>query len=308
MKHAPIVLFVYNRPKHARYTIRALQENTIAEYSELFIFSDGPKGEVDYDKVKSVRDFLYTIRGFKNVTIIEREKNLGLADNIVDGVTKIVNEYGKAIVLEDDIVTSPYFLKFMNEALERYESESKVMHIAGYMFPIKRDNLPDAFFLKPTTCWGWATWKRAWCYFNKDSQMWINFLTEEQKKDFNLNNTYDYWSQLKLNYEGKIKTWAIFWYLSVYASGGLSLHPKESLTKNIGHDNSGVHCGKTRNYNVKLSYKSQWSFPEEVKEHLLARKYLEEYFVRIKSRRQNRLCAEDFYDELRRILKKVLFL
>jgi len=185
MIFAPIVLFTYNRPWHTRRTIEALQKNHLASESVIFIFSDGPKTEEDEPKVEEVRKFLKTIQGFKQIEIIEREKNWGLAKNIIDGVTKVVNEYGKVIVLEDDIVTSPSFLKFMNEALNRFEDKEKVMHISGYMYPIKTEGLPDTFFIKPTSCWGWATWKRAWKFFERNPQKQINSLTKDQIKDFN---------------------------------------------------------------------------------------------------------------------------
>ena len=136
---------------------------------------------------------------------------------------------------------------------------------------------------KPTSCWGWATWKRAWKFFERNPQKQINSLTKDQIKDFNLNNSYDYWSQLVLNYEGKLYTWAIFWYLSVYLNNGLSLHPRESLTKNIGTNAGGTHFkAKTKVFDVELSTKDNWDFPDIIEEHFLARKRLEEYFNRIK--------------------------
>lgn len=128
-----------------------------ARESEHFIFSDGPKNEEAVAKVKEVREYLKTIDGFKKITIIERDRNWGLANNIIDGVTEIVNEYGKIIVLEDDLVTSPYFLRFMNEALEMYKDEERVFGITGYAYPIKKDGLPSTFFMKDGGCWGWAT-------------------------------------------------------------------------------------------------------------------------------------------------------
>jgi hypothetical protein len=276
---SPIILFTYNRLWHTKQTVEALQNNLFAEQSNLFIFSDGPKTEKDEPKVKEVRKYLKTIKGFKNIEIIERDKNWGLANNIIDGVTKIVNEYGRIIVLEDDIVTSPYFLKYMNEALSKYEDKEKVMHVSGYMYPIKKEGLPDTFFLKPTSCWGWATWERAWKYFEKTPEKQIKMLDKDQIKDFNLNNSYDYWSQVVLNYEGKLNTWAIFWYLSVYLNKGLSLHPRESLTKNIGTDGSGAHfTSKTNVFKTELSFKDHWDFPEEIMEHPFARRRLEDFF------------------------------
>jgi hypothetical protein len=211
---APIVLFVYNRPWHTKQTIEALQKNELASESELFIYSDAPKNKKAEEKVKKVREYIKNIDGFKKITIIEREKNWGLANNIINGVTEIVNKYGKIIVLEDDLVTSPYFLRFMNEALEFYKHNEKVMHISGYMFPVFNDDLEDTFFIKPTTCWGWATWDRAWKYYKKDVDYYLKIFDKKMIYDFNLNNSYKYFDQIIQNKEGKINTWAIFWYAS----------------------------------------------------------------------------------------------
>jgi len=303
---APIVLFTYNRPWHTIQTVEALKKNELAQDSELFIFSDGWKNENDKPKVLEVRDYLKTIDGFKKVTIIEKDKNWGLAANIIDGVTKIVNEYGKVIVLEDDLVTSPFFLKFMNEALMRYKDEEKIMHISGYMHPIRKKGVPDTFFLKPTSCWGWATWKRAWKYFERDPEKQINLLNKKQKRDFNLNNSYDYWLQVKLNYKGKLYTWAIFWYLSVYLQGGLSLHPRDSLVKNIGLDASGTHVGKAPEYEVELSMKDSWEFPNIIEEHQLARQRLEEFFRSIRPPRWKRLVSKFLPQKFKHILKRLM--
>jgi len=305
MNLAPIVLFAYNRFWHTRQTIESLQKNLYAGQSNLFIFSDGPKTDKDEPKVKEVREYLKTIKGFNNIEIIEREKNWGLANNIIDGVTKIVNEYGKIIVLEDDLITSPYFLKYMNEALDRYKDEEVVMHISGYMYPIKTDGLPDTFFLKPASCWGWATWERAWKYFKRNPEKQIKILTKKQIKDFNLNNSYDYWSHLVLNYQGKLYTWAIFWYLTVYLNNGLSLHPRESLTNNVGTDGSGTHfTSKTNVYYTKLSSKDRWEFPEEIIEHLSARKRLEEYYNKIKPPIWKRMINKILPEEIKIYFKK----
>ncbi|GAB6182730.1 glycosyltransferase [Thermodesulfovibrio hydrogeniphilus] len=283
MTPAPIVLFVYNRPWHTQQTVEALKKNEMAKESELFIFSDGAKAEKDLEKVKEVREYIKTIDGFKKVTIIERDKNLGLASNIIDGVTTIVNQYGKIIVLEDDLATSPYFLRFMNEALEMYQDEEKVMHISGYIYPIKTEGLDDTFFIKPTTCWGWATWARAWKYFKKDADFYIKQFNKNMIKDFNLNGAYNYFDQIVKNKKGKINTWAIFWYASVYLQGGLSLHPKESYVLNIGFDEEGTHCKAATNvYNVDLIKEYKPNFTKTIVENIRARKALEDFFNSIK--------------------------
>ena len=278
MSSAPVILFVYNRPWHTEQTVAALKNNALADQTDLIIFSDGPKNSEDSIKVETARNYLRTINGFKSIRIVERKENLGLASSIISGVTEIINAYGQAIVLEDDIVTSRYFLEFMNKALERYKHQDKVMHISAYMFPIEPSGLPETFFIKPTGCWGWATWQRAWKYFRKDIDETLNKFTKERKRDFNLNNTYNHWSQILLNKKGRIDTWAVFWYASTFFNEGLSLHPSKSLTQNIGHDNSGVHCRKDSSFIVELNDKPIQYFENKLEVNLNAQKRLELFF------------------------------
>ena len=277
-KPAPIVLFVYNRPWHTQQTIEALQNNELASKSELFIYADGAKNEKAYTQVEKVRSYVRAVSGFKKLTVIERDKNWGLADSIIDGVTQTVNKYGRVIVLEDDLVTSPLFLRYMNDALEFYKDEDKAMHISGYIYPIDNDKLNDTFFIKPDTCWGWATWDRAWEYFKKDTDYYLDVFDKRMIKDFNLNDSYDYFKQIKQNKNGRINTWAIYWYASIYLQHGLSLHPSQSFVSNIGHDGEGVHCAKTSIYNVDLVSNYSVSFTNKIEEDKLARTSLESYF------------------------------
>ncbi|TXB63796.1 glycosyltransferase [Phaeodactylibacter luteus] len=247
MELAPIVLFVYNRPWHTQQTVEALQKNDLADQSELFIFADGPKIPSD-SKVQAVKDYIKTINGFKKVIIVEREKNWGLADNIVDGVTTIVNKYGRVIVLEDDIVTSPGFLKYMNEALNIYEQEDRVMHISGYWFPVKGwKQLPETFFYNVTSCWGWATWKEAWAKLELDAKYLKSQIVQDplKVKEFTIEDSGDFMHQLDMNISGSKKTWAVKWYASMFLNNGFALHPRQSLVNNIGHDGSGDNCGES---------------------------------------------------------------
>jgi GT2 family glycosyltransferase len=193
MNLAPIVLFVYNRPWHTRKTIEALKRNVLTKESNLFIFSDGPQDDDNGDKLKvaAVRDYIDNIDGFNKVEIIKRNENFGLAKSITNGVTDIVNKFGRIIVLEDDLVTSPYFLTYMNEALELYKNNEKVISIHGYTYPTKKE-LPETFFIKGADCWGWATWKRGWDKFNIDAEKLYNEI--EQKglsKEFDFNGSHD---------------------------------------------------------------------------------------------------------------------
>jgi len=252
-KAAPIALFVYNRRDHAQRTIDALKNNILAEDSELIIFSDAPKSEAQAVSVCEVRKYIREIKGFKAVTVVEREANIGLARSIIDGVTTIVNKYGRIIVLEDDMVTSKYFLTYMNEALEMYADDERVVSAHGYVYPVDKP-LPEAFFLHGADCWGWATWSRGWACFNSDGQ----FLLDELKRRklmgaFDYNGAYPYSKMLEWQIKGKNDSWAVRWYASAFLAGKLTLYPGRSLVHNIGNDNSGTHCGESAGWDVNLS-------------------------------------------------------
>ena len=250
MNKAPIALFVYNRPWHTQQTIEALQKNELAEKSDLFIFSDAPKKSEAAAAVQEVRNYIKTIGGFKIVNIVERTENLGLANSIIDGVTRLCNKYGRVIVLEDDLVASPYFLGYMNTALDIYESDNSVMHVAGYMFPIRNpEKLPETFFYRASSCWGWATWKRAWNSFESDSTYLLeNICARKLGYEFDIHGTGGFTAMLKNQADGLLDSWAIRWYASIFLKNGLCLHPAISLVNNIGHDGSGVHCGSSAAY------------------------------------------------------------
>ncbi len=279
---APVVLFVYNRPEKTKKTLEALLNNHLAKETFITIYSDAAKKSSDVENVTRVREQLKKYSYLNNINIIEREQNWGLAKSIIAGVTENVNKYGKVIVLEDDIVTNGNFLKFMNDALCRYEKVKNVMHISGYIFPFNKKNLDDTFFLRPTTCWGWATWKRAWETFNYDADYLMAQFNKRSIGDFNLSRSYNYFSHLQKNKANKLNTWAIFWYASVYLQGGLSLHPKYSFVNNIGHDGDGTNSGVTSVYDVKLIENYPIELTSKIEECTVARSRLESYFRDLK--------------------------
>jgi hypothetical protein len=244
VEYAPVVLFTYNRVRHTCSVLEALATNDLANNTDLICYSDGYKTNIDAPAVREVRAVLQRVNGFRSVTIIERDCNWGLADNIVDGVTTVVNKYGKTIVLEDDIVPCPFFLRYMNDALNRYADDAQVMHVSAYMVPVNPHGLQDSFFLRVTSCWGWGTWDRAWRHFRRDSHFFIDAFSMKDIRSFNLENSYNYWDQLLANHRGIVRTWAVFWYASVFLAKGYCLHPCKSLVINIGHDGSGTHCQK----------------------------------------------------------------
>jgi len=264
---APIALFVYNRPEHTRRTLSYLQKNLLADESRLFIFSDGAKTTADEPKVEQVRQLLADVSGFKSVKIIRSKENLGLAKSIIKGVTQLVNEYGKVIVFEDDLLSSIHTLQYFNEALTRYAGENKVMHIGAYMFDLNDKTLPETFFYRIATSWGWATWARAWKDFEPDVDKLIAQFDKPKKNRFSIDGTGNFWKQMLEFKTGKNNSWAIRWYASIFLKGGLALNPSQSLVQNIGHDGTGVHSNIENTYQVKIAKKQVKKFPDEIVEN-----------------------------------------
>jgi hypothetical protein len=233
---SPIVLFTYNRPWHTRKTLDALSKNTLADASVLYVFADGAKEgatEQDINKIKEVRKIVREKKWCKEVHLIERERNLGLADNIIDGITQIVNQYGKIIVLEDDLLTGTGFLTYMNSALNIYKESEDVISISGYVYPVKK-HLPETFFIKGADCWGWATWKRGWTLFERDPKKLYNELINHNLSfEFDYEGNYPYTQMLKEQMNKKY-SWAILWYASAFLKNKLTLYPNLSLIKHIG--------------------------------------------------------------------------
>lgn len=264
---APIALFVYNRPVHTERTLTFLKKNTLAAESRLFIFSDGPKSANDEEKVAEVRELIKNIDGFHSVEIILRQENLGLAENIISGVSRLVKDYGTVIVLEDDLVTSPYTLQYFNQALSIYKNTPEVMHIGAYMYPLGKQHLPETFFYRAATSWGWATWERAWDLFEPDIDKLMSQFDKKKKWDFSIEGTMNFWKQMRQFKQGKNNSWAIRWYASIFLHGGLTLNPAHSLVNNIGHDGTGVHSGINEIYNVVIHPEPVSYFPSETNEH-----------------------------------------
>jgi hypothetical protein len=270
-KLAPIALFVYNRPEHTRRTLQFLQQNELAADSCLFIFSDGPKNAKQAEKVAEVRALIKQVDGFKSFEIIERSSNLGLANSVISGVSLLMEQFGRAIVFEDDLITSPYTLRYFNDALARYQNEEKVMHIGAYMYPLplpESEQLPETFFFRAATSWGWATWARAWQQFNPDVEALMKQFDSEQKHQFSIEGSMNFWKQMQELKAGRNNSWAIRWYASIFLKGGLTLNPAHSLVSNIGHDGSGVHSGINEIYNVSIHPQPVKHFPELIAEHV----------------------------------------
>lgn len=251
---APICVFAFNRPEHLYKTLEALLLNDLATESDTFVFCDGPRSEAEKRLTDEVRRVAYAAHGFKSLSVVAQEKNQGLATSIITGVTKTLQQYGSVIVVEDDLVASPYFLRYMNDGLQSYAESQDVASIHGWCFPHNVPDPPETFFLPGADCWGWATWKRAWDKFEPDAG---KLLTEINRRGlsyaFDLNGAYGYTAMLKDAMEGTISSWAIRWYASMFLAGMYTLYPGRSLIHNIGLDASGTHCCKSEQFSSELS-------------------------------------------------------
>jgi putative methyltransferase (TIGR04325 family) len=250
---APVAFFVYNRLDHTQKTVEALQKNPLAKETDLIVFSDAARTPDKEGAVVAVRGYVASINGFKSLTVHHRPHNYGLANSIIDGVTQVLGEYERVIVMEDDLVTSPHFLAYMNEALERYANDERVASIHGYVYPVKQP-LPEAFFLPGADCWGWATWRRGWLLFNLNGQYLLDELRRRKlMRAFDFEGAYSYSKMLQGQINGINDSWAVRWHASAFLAGKLTLYPGRSLVQNIGNEGSGTHCGTTSIYDVCVS-------------------------------------------------------
>lgn len=254
MNLSPIALFVYNRLAHTILTMEALQKNHWVSESTLYVFSDGPKNVEDEQRVAEVRNYLKGVTGFADVIIVENDQNFGLARSITYGIGSVLSDWSTVIVLEDDLVTSPYFLRFMNDALNLYADNPFVASVQGYIPPLEIQ-LPDIFFLRYVGCWGWATWRRGWELFESDSALLLGELNRKKlTKEFDVGG-YPFTRMLERQIAGELDSWAIRWHASLFLADRLTLYPGRSLIQNIGHDGSGVHCNLSSHFNVSLADK-----------------------------------------------------
>jgi glycosyltransferase involved in cell wall biosynthesis len=291
---APIALFVYNRPWHTRQSVESLQSNTLAAESELIIFSDGPGAKADIAKVEAVRNFCRKVSGFSKVKLIERNANLGLSKSIMDGVEDVLKEHDRLIVLEDDIVTSPYFLSYMNGSLDMYEHDDRVISIHSYVYPVK-DTLPETFFLLGADCQGWATWRRGWELFEKNgAKLLAELKARNLTRDFDFNGSYPYTRMLQQQIAGKTQSWAVRWYASAFLKGKYTLYPGKSFIHNIGFDSSGTNCSTADFFNGEMISSPPSLQKADVEDNVVARQAIEKYFRRVQSpifKLQNRMQA-----------------
>ncbi|WP_288907981.1 methyltransferase, TIGR04325 family [uncultured Desulfovibrio sp.] len=254
MAPAPIAVFAFNRPDHLRRTLRALAANDLAAESRLTIFCDGPRNAKDKKRTDAVRAIAHAVEGFYSCNVIEQEKNCGLANSIIAGISDILQRDSRIIVLEDDLITSKYFLKYINDGLDVYKNNKDVASIHGWCFPHTIENPQETFFLRGADCWGWGTWKRAWSLFEPDAQVLLQRLRQlHLEHAFNCDGAYDYMGMLRATRDGKVSSWAVRWRASAFVHHMHTLYPSRSLVKHNGADGSGTNFGETDTLDVPLS-------------------------------------------------------
>lgn len=241
---APIAIFCYRRPDHLRRTLQSLMRCEGFEGSPVFVFGDGPRNESEQAAVDSTRAIARELLG-GNAQYHFSDSNRGLSASVINGVGTVIERHGRVIVIEDDLALNKFFVRFMNEALQRYEDDGNVFQVSGYAFESNEIAIRNqSVFLPFTTSWGWATWRRAWQHFDAEARGWELLATNaELRARFNLGGAYDYATMLERQMGGQRDSWAIRWYWSVFLKSGLVLFPPMSLVSNTGFDGSGTHGG-----------------------------------------------------------------
>lgn len=257
---APICLFTYDRIDETVQTIQSLKKNFLAKQSDLIIFSDGPKNKKSHNKIFELRQFLKTITGFKSITIHESIENKGLANSIINGVSKTLKEYGNIIVLEDDLITTPNFLDFMNQALEYYAKDDKIQSINGYSLKIKSNE--DVYFHERTFPWGWATWQNRWFQELFDKKIIEERIQENNKLLSRFNKTCgnDMSSMLEDTINGKNNSWYSRWVFNHFLNETYAVYPTLSKVSNIGFSDKATHCSGINTYQCKIDNSNKQSF------------------------------------------------
>ena len=286
---APVVLFTYNRLNETRRTIEALQRNFLSAHSDLFIFSDGPKNDLDAAKVSEVRKCFKNIKGFKHVKIIEKEDNNGLANSIIAGVTEIIDIYGRIIVLEDDLITAPNFLDFMNQALDFYSSSPKIFSISGYTPNlsglVQYDQ--DFYLGKRASSWGWGTWTDRWNTVDWEVTDYENFSKDYKKRLAFSRIGSDMPRMLRNQMIGKIDSWAIRWCYYQFKHDLRTVFAGKSKISHIGISKEATHAAGATRFDTPLdnSEKREFKFVENpVDNELLIREFRNKSSIMVRAK------------------------
>lgn len=264
MTLAPIIIFAFNRPESLKTAVRALLQNPEAKDSDLFVFVDGPRNDAEKAKTDATADYARNIKGFKSISVTESSQNKGLGDSIIAGVSQIINRYGTAIIIEDDLIVQPNFLRFINLGLDKYKDEKEVFSICGYTNKIKlpKGYTHDAYFCTRSSSWGWATWKDRWDSIDWKLEPWDKYT--ELKKEFNRWGGSDCFGMLEGWKQGLNRSWAIRFCFNQFLQNKLSLFPVKSLVINDGFDGAGTNCKKWSRFRYELMKRDKYEFDIQI--------------------------------------------
>ena len=278
---APIVVFAYKRPTQLSICLKSLENNNLAQNSEVYIFIDGPKSEAEEGLVDASHEVAKGNWNFAKTYVTCSENNLGLAASIRSGVSKVLSIHGSAIIVEDDLIVHRSFLKFMNDSLDRYVLDPQVASIQGFSMVENEDK--KCYFLRGADCWGWATWNERWKSVNWNSeQLKAQIVESKQEAEFNYLNSYNFMKLLDLNTQGKIDSWAIDWQASMFIQHRYSVYPPFNLVENNGDNNQATHISQNLSQFQISREQSDWIYPDEISTDprvfkYVADKYLELY-------------------------------
>jgi len=239
----PIVLFTYKRLEVTKRVVESLLLNKECCLSRLIVYSDGPKSSKDVVAVEAVRAYLKSITGFECIEYIYRENNLGLAQSFIKGITETLTMHEKAIFLEDDNLLSEYFLRYMNQALNFYADNLKVICVTGYSWPIwPKQESP--YFMRNAETWTMGTWRRGWSHFNSDGANLLDQICKRKLKKGLSRDGFGVYKMLKNQVAGRIDSWGVRWWVSAYIEDMYCLYPHEPLCVSIGYGGESVHCAE----------------------------------------------------------------
>lgn len=267
--NAPVILFAFKRPDELKATFQALKANHLASQSDLFIFVDAPRKEADVAKVAEVHDFLDKVSGFRTIQRDYAKTNIGCADSIIRGVSLVLEKYPSAIIVEDDLITAPNFLDFMNQALVHYRSSKRVYSVAGYTFPFPKpaNYNVDAYFVPRHSPWGWATWADRWQSINWDMTDYPEFEQDIWQQKAFMQGGSDLVGMLRSQMEGRADAWDIRFCYNRFKADGLSVYPTTSKVDNIGFGKGATHTDIFNRYKTQLDDGTQriFTFPDVVR-------------------------------------------
>ena len=284
---SPVIIFSYDRINPLQETINALLKNTLANETDVIVYSDGYKPDSKH-KVSEVREYLKTIKGFKSFKVIKRKYNFGLSKNVINGVTEVMNEYGKAIVLEDDIITSSNFILYMNQSLEFYENNDHIFAISGYSPNLSSlsNILEDTYLSYRPSSWGWATWKDCWDLTDWAVSDYEEFIKDRSRVKFFNTGGIDMSRMLKHFKEGKNDSWAIRWAYAMSKAKMYCIYPTVSKVNNIGFGEDATHCKGENIYltNQDNGFKENFKFTNNFKpSKKIAKEFKDQYSYRSKA-------------------------